>query len=63
MLILTVRDNGCGFLPDHAQGMEDGHLGLAGIRERIKRNHGQIHIKSAPGEGTVATVRLKINQK
>ena len=57
-LVLTVRDNGCGFLPDQAHGMEDGHLGLAGIRERIKRNHGQFHLKSAPGEGTVATIKL-----
>lgn len=63
MLILTVRDNGCGFLPDQAHGMEDGHLGLSGIRERIKRNHGQLDLKSAPGEGTVATVRLEMDQR
>ena len=61
-LILTVRDNGCGFQPNLARGLEDGHLGLAGIQERVKRNRGQIRLKSAPGEGTVVTIRLEIDR-
>jgi ligand-binding sensor domain-containing protein/two-component sensor histidine kinase len=48
-LSITVRDNGHGFDPHHA--VEE-HYGLVGMRERIRRLGGSIHIDSQPGQGT-----------
>ena len=57
-LRLTVSDDGSGFDPSNCPGQNDGHFGLSGIRERVKRLEGTFDIKSAPGEGAVATVTL-----
>jgi signal transduction histidine kinase len=51
-LRLSVTDDGCGFIPSDAQGAADGHFGLDGIRERLRRHGGEMHIESAPGRGT-----------
>lgn len=59
-LTMTVRDNGCGFSVEDTPGLETGHFGLSGIRERLHRYRGELRIKSAPGEGTVVTVELQI---
>jgi signal transduction histidine kinase len=56
---LDVCDNGIGFNPDSASGIQQGHFGLQGIRERIKRLNGEFHIASSEGEGTVAHIRIK----
>jgi signal transduction histidine kinase len=52
-LRLTVTDDGCGFIPSDAQGAADGHFGLDGIRERLRRHGGEMHIESAPGGTSV----------
>lgn len=62
-LTITIRDNGCGFNPDAVDGPGSGHLGLSGVRERAKRHHGEIKLTSAPGEGTVVTVKLETSRK
>jgi signal transduction histidine kinase len=49
---LCVRDDGSGFDPGAAPGLSEGHLGLLGMRERMKRLGGQVTIHSSPGEGT-----------
>lgn len=59
-LTVTVRDNGYGFSVNDSPGLEAGHFGLSGIRERLHRYRGEVRIKSAPGEGTVVTVELQI---
>ena len=59
-LLCSVRDNGCGFTPEAAPGMEEGHFGLQGIRERLKERHGALTVESAPGRGTKATVSIEL---
>ncbi len=55
---LTVWDDGRGFDPKNAAGLKEGHFGLQGMRERIKRLAGTFEIRSLPGQGTsiLATV-------
>ena len=45
-LLFSISDNGCGFDPDNCPGMESGHFGLLGIRERIEGLDGEIEIAS-----------------
>jgi signal transduction histidine kinase len=51
-LELTVADDGAGFDPRSAPGVEDGHLGLTVMRERARGHGGECTITSTPGEGT-----------
>jgi signal transduction histidine kinase len=48
---LEVRDDGCGFNPQQANG-----FGLHGMRSRVKDLGGELLINSNPGAGTKATV-------
>ena len=57
-LEVTVADDGRGFDPASAVGVEDGHLGLTVMRERARGYGGDCEITSAPGAGT--RVRLWI---
>ena len=59
-LLCSVRDNGCGFKPEEAPGMEQGHFGLQGIRERLKERRGTLTLESAPGAGTKATLSIEL---
>lgn len=56
---LTVRDDGTGFEPASADGPKDGHFGLQGMRERMKRLGGVLKIESAPGKGTLIIASLR----
>ena len=53
---LVVRDQGCGF--DGHQTAESSKFGLFSIRERMKVLGGWFDVKSAPGQGTTATLIL-----
>lgn len=57
-VVLEVRDNGIGFKLENADGPKDGHFGLQGMRERIKRLGGRLEITSAPGRGTVVAASV-----
>ncbi len=59
-LTLTIRDDGAGFDPATADGPKDGHFGLQGMRERIKRLGGRLTIASAPGGGSTITATVPI---
>ena len=59
-LLVSVRDNGCGFDPATASGVANGHYGLEGIRERVGRLSGAFVIRSTLGKGTRAVVALSI---
>lgn len=61
-LLFSVRDNGCGFEPDAAPGVADGHFGLQGVRERVEGLGGETSIESLPGRGTKVTVTITLPQ-
>jgi signal transduction histidine kinase len=62
-LMFSVADNGCGFDPDSAPGVEQGHFGLQGVAERAERLNGELMIRSTPYKGTKAQVSIIINRK
>lgn len=62
-LLFSVRDDGTGFDPAAAPGIEQGHFGLQGIRERIGNRNGSLEIDSAPGRGTKVTVSFLADEK
>ena len=51
-LSMRVRDNGCGIDPQVLEKGRDGHLGLAGMRERATRIGGLLKILSSATAGT-----------
>ena len=61
-LLFSVCDNGCGFDPAKVKGVEHGHFGLQGIRERVKKLGGRMEMESSPGRGTKTTVSMAIER-
>lgn len=59
-LLFSVRDDGCGFDPSSAPGIDNGHFGLQGIRERIEAFDGALAIVCPPRGGTKVTVTLTL---
>ena len=59
-LMFSVSDNGSGFDPDTAPGVEDGHFGLQGIRERVADFNGEMSVKSAFGHGSKTTISIQL---
>jgi signal transduction histidine kinase len=57
-LELQVRDNGPGF--DAVATVPEGHLGLAGMRERVEILGGSFDLQSSPGSGTTVLVQLPL---
>jgi signal transduction histidine kinase len=55
-LVVSIRDNGCGFDPASVEG--SGHLGLRSMRERAERHGGTMKVTSEIGAGTIIVVRL-----
>ena len=62
-MMFSCTDNGSGFDPSAAPGAVDGHFGLQGIRDRIRRYNGSMRICSSPGKGTKVFVTLRIERK
>ncbi len=62
-LVVRVRDNGRGFDsgPDLERFERDGHLGLAGMRERITALGGTLDVKGGPGPGVGLEILLPID--
>ena len=58
LLKFSLADDGAGFDPVHAAGVERGHFGLSGIHDRVNKMHGTFEISSEPGRGTKAVVTL-----
>lgn len=59
-LQFSVTDNGCGFDPVLAPGVDKGHFGLQGITERAEQLNGELTINSTPGKGTKAVVSITL---
>ena len=55
-ILVEVGDNGCGF--DTGAAAPAGHLGLAGMRERVELLRGSMVVSSTPGHGTLVRARL-----
>ena len=56
---LTIRDDGSGFDPETLDAAAArGHLGVLGMRERIRARGGQFRLTSRPGAGTSIEVEL-----
>jgi signal transduction histidine kinase len=51
-----LRDNGVGFEP--ASGENSSHYGLRGMKERIQKIGGKIHVDTAPGKGTEIKISI-----
>lgn len=60
-VVLRIQDNGQGFDPNNAVGRREGHFGLLGILERVKRLNGQFDLNSAAGQGTTMQVSIPWN--
>jgi signal transduction histidine kinase len=56
-LILTIQDDGQGFVPDREKG-----LGLLGMEERVTHLRGSFRIESTPGVGTSIRVELPFSE-
>jgi signal transduction histidine kinase len=54
--VLEVRDDGCGFYPESA----NGGLGLKGMKDRIVRLGGDLVIDSYPGSGTLLRAEIPL---
>jgi signal transduction histidine kinase len=58
-IVLTIEDNGIGFLPTPPR-IQD-HLGLFGMRERVEMLNGRFNLESSPGKGTTVNVEIPYN--
>lgn len=54
---LSIQDDGCG-IADGADTLRAGHFGLLGIRERVGKMGGVLHLGAADGGGTLMTVTV-----
>src|SRR5262249_57830709 len=57
---LSVKDAGCGFDPHAAAYEREGHFGLMGIRERVKKLGGRVRLDTQPGRGTAVLVEIPV---
>jgi signal transduction histidine kinase len=58
-VIVTIEDNGVGFLPTSPM-MED-QLGLFGMRERVEMLQGKFTLESSPGKGAAVSAEIPCN--
>jgi len=59
-LELVVDDDGAGFDPHGAAGRDDGHFGLAIMRERARARGGECEVAPRPGGGTRVALRMPV---
>jgi signal transduction histidine kinase len=57
-IVLRISDNGRGFVRNQCDGPAEGHFGLQGIAERVKRLKAELTLESEPGKGTLVMVRV-----
>jgi signal transduction histidine kinase len=59
---LNVRDDGRGFDDQRLPPPTSGHVGLCGLRDRADKLHGQLTIKSTPGQGTQIQLTVPLTE-
>ncbi len=58
---LSIKDDGCGFAPSILEAAAArGHLGIVGMRERVRARNGRFHLMSRPAAGTTIEVELTV---
>jgi signal transduction histidine kinase len=62
VLALEISDEGPGFVPQPTEVL-NGHLGLAGMRERVESLGGTFSIQSEIGKGTQVTARFALRRE
>jgi signal transduction histidine kinase len=63
VVTMTIRDDGCGFDPSVlGQAVQDGHLGLRQMRERVESANGTLLVQSQPGSGTKVRATLPLDR-
>jgi PAS domain S-box-containing protein len=61
--VLVVEDNGCGYEPDDAVGIDSGKgMGINNMRERAALIGGTFQLESKPGAGTTIYVRVSLDE-
>ncbi|MGV3662115.1 MAG: sensor histidine kinase [Prosthecobacter sp.] len=60
-ITLIVENDGSGFDPVQAPGIQQGHFGLQGMRERMKRLGGTLTIESGVGQSTLLTAKAPLD--
>jgi sensor histidine kinase YesM len=56
---IVIRDNGVGFDVNALETLDDDHIGIRNVRERLKKMcGGTLTIDSRIGEGTTAVIRI-----
>lgn len=56
---VSIIDDGVGFLTETIEEEENDHVGIAGVRNRLRViSRGELEITSSPGKGTTAIIRL-----
>jgi len=60
-VVLTVADDGAGIAPGRRdEALDEGHVGLASIVQRLEAIGGSLELQARPGGGTVATARIPV---
>ena len=59
-LLFSVQDDGTGFDTATAPGMQDGHFGLQGIRDRVDRLGGEFSMSARHCNGTYAKISIPL---
>ena len=57
---LVITDDGKGFDFATAPGRNEGHFGMQGMHERMKRLGGELNVQSSPGQGATITAKVAI---
>ena len=61
---IVVRDNGQGFDADRIDRMNQSHIGIRNVRERIERMcGGTVTVESVIGKGTIATIQIPVKER
>lgn len=61
-LHMEIGDDGCAFsVEEQLGGKATGHLGLIGMRERVRHVNGSFAVESASGNGTRVHVKIPLN--
>lgn len=57
--VITIQDNGVGFVGSRLGEPEEGHIGIRNVRERVESLcGGSLVLESLPGEGTTVYIRI-----